>query len=225
MKILLVVASIKDIDEALINFSASLQQDGMFEFLYHTKFLHHEIDIIETGVGVYQTAYKVTKVLTGQKYHLALKLSFANSYKEEIEAGSALSIINEKPGDYGMFQNGEWKDHYDFNLLNREDKPHVRGGFINLTNAFFNVFLPFKKVVGVTVNNYGDKTSYLIRKEKYKADCETGDGLGFVYPCLFEKHAFYQLCFVERNLVTGEENYLSAKNTMNNTLIDLLHKL
>lgn len=225
MKLLLVVASLKDIDEAQKKFSASFQQNGVLKFLHHAKVLQHNVDVLEAGVGVYQTAYKLTKILSLQKYHLALKLSLGNSYKEEFAVGSVLNIINEKPGDYGMFQNGEWKDHYDFNLLKHEDEPHVRGGFINLTNAYFNVFLPFKKAVGVTVNYYGDKNSYLIRKEKYKADCETGDGLGFVYTCLFEKQSFYQLCFIERNLASGEENFSAAKNTMNSTLIDLIQKL
>ena len=88
-----------------------------------------------------------------------------------------------------------------------------------------DVFVPFKKVVGVTVNNYADKNTFLLRKEKYKADCETGDGLGFVYTCLFEKQSFYQLCVIERNLAIGEENFEEAKQVMRATLIDLLSKL
>ena len=56
-----------------------------------------------------------------------------------------------------------------------------------------------------------------MRKEKYNADAETSDGLGFVYPCLFEKQSFYHLCFVEKNLSTGEENFDKAKKVMNET--------
>ncbi len=124
-----------------------------------------------------------------------------------------------------MMAGDQWKDHYDFNLLNRADAPHVRGGFVNLTNAYMNVFAPFKKVVGVTVNHYADKKSFQLRTEKYKADCETGEGLGFVYTCLYEKQSFYQLCVVERNLATGEENFHLAQQTLNETLIELLQKL
>lgn len=225
MKLLLCVSSVNDVKAFLENFSASLLPHTSSKFLHSTKILHHEVDILETGVGVYQTSYKVTKALSQQKYHLALKVSFSNSYKEEIRLSSVLNIVNEKPGDFGMLVNGEWKDHYDFNLMTREDEPHIRGGFINLTNAYMDVFTPFKKVVGVTVNNYADKNTFLIRKEKYKADCETGDGLGFVYPCLFEKQSFYQLCVVERNLATGEENFNLAKEKLNETLIDILQKI
>ncbi len=225
MKLLICVSSLNDLKGFLENFSSSLLPNSSFRFLYSTKILHHEIDILETGVGLYQTTYKLTKVLSHQKYHLALKVSFSNTYKEEIAIGSVLNIVNEKPGDFGMMVNNEWKDHYDFNLLGREDEPHIRGGFINLTNAYMNVFAPFKKVVGVTVNHYADKNTFALRKEKYKADCETGDGLGFVYPCLFEKQSFYQLCVVERNLATGEENFNLAKEKKNQTLIDILQKI
>lgn len=225
MKLLVCVSSLNDIKPFFENFSVSLQPHPQFGFLHSAKILHHEVDILETGVGIYQTSYKLTKALSQQKYHLALKISFGNSYKEEIAMGSVLNIVNEKPGDFGMMVGDEWKDHYDCNLLNREAAPHVRGGFVNLTNVYMNVFAPFKKVVGVTVNHYADKNSSQLRKEKYKADCETGDGLGFVYTCLFEKQSFYQLCVVERNLATGEENFHLAQQKLNETLTELLQKL
>lgn len=225
MKLLLVVSSLKDIAPFLEKQSVELQPHPNLGYLSTTKILHHEVDVLETGVGIFQTTYKLTKAFTQQKYHLALKMSFGNSYNADIPVCTILNIVNEKPGDYGMNVNGEWKDLYDFDLLKRESEPHARGGYVNLTNAYMNVFAPFKKVVGVTVNNYGDKSSYLIRKEKYKADCETGDGLGFVYPCLYEKQLFYHLCIIERNIATGEENYNIAKQVLNNTLTDLIQKL
>jgi hypothetical protein len=225
MKLLLVVASINDVKPFLEHHSIIPVPNETLKFVYSFKALHHDVDLLETGTGVYQTTYKVTKALSAQKYHLALKMGFGNAYKEEIAIGTVLNIVNEKPGDYGMMVNNEWKDHYDLGLINREEAPHTRGGLINLTNAYMNVFLPFKKSVGITVNHYANTTTVQERKDKYKADCETGDGVGFVYPCLFEKQLFYQLCVIERNLVTGEENFNLAKENMKGTLTDLIQKL
>ena len=165
MKLLLCISDLNNISSTLNEFTSTLQQDSDLRFLHSAKILHHEVDIVETGVGIYQTTYKVTKALSKQKYHLALKVSFGNSYIEEIAVGSVLNIVNEKPGDFGMLVEQVWKDHYDLHLVNREEEPHVRGGFINLTNAYMNVFTPYKKVVGVTVNNYADKNSFQSRKE------------------------------------------------------------
>ena len=225
MKLLLVVTSLSDIQPFLEHYTLTPVPHEALKFVYPSKILHHEVDLLVSSVGTYQTAYKVTKALSAQKYHLALKLGFGNTYKEETSVGSVLNIVNEKPGDFGMTVNNEWQDHYDSGLINREDAPHTRSGFINLTNAYMNVFLPFKKSVGITVNHYGNIAAVDLRRAKYKADCETGDGLGFVYPCLFEKQLFYQLCVIERNLVTGQENFNLAKQILNETLIDLIQKL
>ena len=225
MKLLLVVSSLNNIKKFSEHFAISLIQNQSLPFLHSTKILYHEVDVLESGVGVHQTAYKITKVLSQQKYHLALKIAFGNAYKEETQVGAVLNIINEKPGDFGTMAGSEWKDFYDLGLTKPEDLPYVRGGLVNMNNAYMNVFMPFKKVVGVTVNHYADTATYKIRKEKYKADCETGDGAGFVYTCLFEKQSFYQLCVIEKNLATGVQNFELAGEVMNNTLTELIQKL
>lgn len=225
MKLLLCVNSLTDIKPFLEATQVQPAPVAGLNFLHKAKILQHETDILETGAGVFQTTYKLTKTLSRQKYHLALKLSTGNAYKADYAPGSILNIINEKPGDYGMPLNGEWQNLYDLNLLNRETEPHVRGGYINLTNAYMNIFMPYKKAVGITVNNYADKSQLAQRLDKYRTDCETTDGLGFTYTCLYEKQSFYHLCFTERNLVNGEENYPLALEVLNNTLKELVGKL
>lgn len=222
MKLLLCVSSLNDIQPYLTEQNLSPVSDSAFSFLYSAKILHHEVDIIETGVGLYQTVFKLAKVLTRQKYHLAIKLSLGNAYKAGCSVGTVLNVVNEKPGDFGTMEDGIWKDYYDLNLANRGEAPHVRGGYVNLTNAYMNVFLPFKKVVGVTVARYADKARLDLHTDKYKAEVETMDGLGFVYPCLFERQNFYHLCIVERNLADGETDFTKAKEVLNQTLGGLI---
>ncbi|MFN8286567.1 MAG: hypothetical protein U0V74_07440 [Chitinophagales bacterium] len=224
MKLLLAIADLKDIAPTLTHYGV-VPNAGPVAYLSTAQILQHEVTLCETGVGVYQTAYKITKALSQQKYHLALKMSLGNAYKAEYPIGTALNIVNEKPGDYGMLIGNEWKDLYDLELIKREAEPHVRGGLVNLTNAYMNVFMPFKKAVGISVNNYADKEKVQLRQEKYKADCETGDGIGFTYPCLFEKQNFYHLCVVERKLLSGEESATAAREKLNEVLIDLLSKI
>ena len=94
-----------------------------------------------------------------------------------------------------------------------------------MTNAYLNIFLPFRKVLGITVNHFTDDASYAVRREKYNADCETTDGVGFSYVCLYEKQLYYHLCIVERNMETGEQNSSLAGQNLNEVLVDLLRKL
>ncbi|MCW3125729.1 MAG: mqnB [Bacteroidetes bacterium] len=194
-------------------------------FIFSTNYLGHEIDVCETGFGIFQTSYKITKTLTQKKYHLALKASFCNTYKAELNIGDIVNVIKDKPGDIGMNSADGFRDLYDLKLSDPQSFPHFKEAFINMNNSYMNVMMPFKKVVSVTVNQYADVATYEAKREKYKADIETGDGLGFVYACMYERQPFYQLNCVERNLATGLYDYEKAKTSLNDTLLDILQKL
>ena len=223
MKLLLCVTAFKDIEPALAMLAVSPQQVN--EYTSSVKILQHEVDILQTGSTVYETTYKLTKALSRQKYHLALKVSAGSAYKPELPVGSILNIINEKPAGFGTYNHGNWHDVYDLGLADNTTLPHVRGGLVNMTNAYMNVFLPIKKVVGITVTHFANNNEVAMRREKYKADCETTMGAGFAYTCLYEKQTFYHICAVERNLATGEENYNLAVTNMNAALVDILQKI
>lgn len=188
-------------------------------------YLQHDIDVCETGFGVFQTTFKVTKAISQKKYHLALRASFCNAYKAELEVGDIVNVIKDKPGDIGLVGENSLEDLYDQQLLSTESFPHYKGAFINMNNSYMNVMMPFKKVVAVTVNQYGDRTNYEAKKIKYKADVETIDGLGFVYPCMYERQPFYQLNVVEGNLTNGVYDHEKAKQILNETIFDVLQKL
>ena len=231
MKLLLCINRSDDFKEL---FSKISQQSGLSISMPDTSsshyttslhFLGHEIEICELGFGVFQTCYKLTKVLSQKKYHLAIKASFCNAYKPDIQIGEVVSVIKEKPGDIGITAEEGFMDLYDLKLLNAESFPHYKGALINMNNSYMNVMMPYRKVVSVTVNLYADRATYVLKKEKYKADTETGDGLGFVYPCMSERQPFYQLNVVERNLASGDYDFEKAKQKLNETLFDILQKI
>ncbi len=225
MKLLLAVSDLALINDALTHFSLQPAPVPGFDYLHTGKVLQHEVTFCETGHGSFQTGYKITKALSRERYHLALKISTGSAYKPDYAPGFALNIINEKPGDYGTQTEAGFLDLYDQQLLNREAAPHIRGGFVNLTNAYMNVFMPFKKAVGITVNQTANTAALTERSTKYKCDAETTDGLAFVYPCLYEKQSYYHLCFIAHNLVTGQADAALCQTTVNKVLIDLLNKI
>ena len=196
-------------------------------FIFPIHYLQHEIDVCETGYGMFQTTYKITKAISQKRYHLALKASFCNAYKPELKIGEVVNVIKDKPGSptLSMADEGKAADLYDQGLMDMESFPHFKGAFINMNNSYMNVMMPFKKVVSLTVGRYADLNDYQMNCEKYKADIETTDGLGFVYPCMYERQPFYQLNAVERNLATGEDDFEKAKLILNETLLDILQKL
>ena len=193
-------------------------------YLFQTRYMQHEVDICELGYGAFQSGYKLTKALTRQRYHLALSASLCNAYKPDVAIGTIVNVIKDKPGDITYTATAA-HDLYESGLISTESFPHFREAFINMNNSYMNVMLPFKKVVSLTTAHYSDTATLEARREKYKADIETRDGLSFVYACMYERQPFYQLCCVERNLATGENDTAKAQQQLNETLLDILQKL
>jgi futalosine hydrolase len=226
MKLLLCVNRATDLGTLFDRISAAMPapitlpdpQSAQYTSGFH--FLQHEVDVCETGYGLFQSTYKVTKALAQKKYHLALKMGYCNAYKPELQIGDMVNVIKDKPAS-PLFNN---RDIYEAGLMSADSFPHFKEAFINMNNSYMNVLMPYKKVVSVTVADYGETSSYGSRREKYKADVETTDGLGFVYPCMSERQPFYQLCVVE-GLSNGETDHEKARATMNEILLDILQKL
>ncbi len=231
MKLLLCVRRLSDHQPLL---DAMAQQSGQqlspqpdpqsATYIFQTRYMQHEIDICEMGYGAFQSGYKLTKALAKQRYHLALSASLCHAYKPDIAVGTIVNVIKDKPGDL-THTGSDTADLYESGLLSTDSFPHYREAFINMNNSYMNVMLPFKKVVSLTTAHYGDTATLDARREKYKADIETRDGLSFVYACMYERQPFYQLCCVERNLATGETDTTKALTTLNETLLDILQKL
>ncbi|MBP7390380.1 MAG: hypothetical protein KA841_08240 [Chitinophagales bacterium] len=225
MKLLICVSQIDDIKSTLSHFSIKPNTLEGFPGIHTCTILQHEVDILVTCANTVTTTYTLTKLLTKKKYHLALHLSKGTAYKADYIPGYVLNIVNEKPGDCGTINDGNWIDLYDSGQMNRTDPPHTRGGFINLNNAYMNIFAPYKKVVGITVNYFRDKENWNLRQEKYNADCETQNGLAFSYTCLSEKQSYYHLTFIDHNMVSGITNKELAIGSMNEQLKGILQKL
>lgn len=189
-------------------------------------FKHLKIDILETGNTPFETGYLMGKKLTTKKYHLVLISGLAGSINPEIEVGEIVNIINDKPAFIGMHDKETFKSIYQLKWLNPFESPHERGFFINKTSAYFNVFLPFRKVPAITTNILkGDFSLLELKQEKYKMDVETMNGLAYHYACLSEKANFYQIRAISYNLATENENENLALENLNNTLLDILNKL
>lgn len=225
MKLLLALPEQRFAESLLDHFNVVPESSSSSAYAAKLNVLHHEVTVLYTGHTLQETAYRTTKVLQGNKFHLALLANTGTAYRPDLEIGQILNVVNEKPVEQGESINGEWNDFYALQKVNAEQEPHVRGGFINLTNAYMNVFLPYKKVVGVTVNHVANKAMLELRRNMYKVDCETTNALGFTYACLAEKQLHYHLCVVERNLATDFSSSEAAVLRLSQELITIVAKL
>jgi hypothetical protein len=191
-----------------------------FHFLFSTKFMQHDLDVCYTGNTPFEVNFKVAKAIQN-KYHLALDVRYCLGLKPEMQPGTIVKVIKEKPfilNEYGV-------ELYDSSRLNQEDYPHFKNAFINMNNSYMNIFLDFEKVVSVSANMKVDDNLVRQLATELKADTLTYTGIDFVYPCMFERQPFYQIYGVSRNLAIGAEDIDLSKNVLNETLIDILQKI
>ncbi len=186
------------------------------QYLYSTRFLQHDVDVAFIGESLFEVNYKVTKAIQ-QKYHLALKVGFCDSLKADLAVGTVVNVIKEKP----LLLNADGNDVYESGMLNANDYPHFKGALVNMNNSYMNVFLDLKKVVSGTLTSIPSNEL----QSKYALDTITSNGVGFVYPCMFERQPFYQVNVVKRNLASGVADEEIARKVINEILIDILQKI
>ncbi|MBX2909634.1 MAG: hypothetical protein KF706_08365 [Chitinophagales bacterium] len=222
MKILLVCNN-RNLIEETINY---YQEKGKKINENSILFRLHNIEILETGAGGFRVSQRITETITKDRFNLTLKLSESYGLRENIEVGEVLNVIRDFPATDGELLENDFTDLYDQQLFNIEEPPHQLGGLVNKTNSYMNIFLPYKKVFGITAS-ISSKNEMLrkIRINKYKPHIETADGLYFSYPCLLKRISFYHLAAVTENLVTGKKNAPLATTELNTQLIDIIQKL
>lgn len=223
MKILVVAEN----DLLLKDSFEKIESVGVQNNRFHQyKFNHIEIDFLICGHTLFETGYFLGKKLAQNRYHLALSMSLCHSLNSEIEPGSIVNIINDKPAYFGEENDAEFKSIYALKQLNPFETPHQRGAFINMTNAYFNVFLPFRKVPAITTTLLkGNKDTLEKKLAQFPLDVETSNGLAIHYACLSERVNFYRISSVSHNLATLKEDTEKATANLNETFIDILNKL
>jgi nucleoside phosphorylase len=188
--------------------------------------LEMEIELVITGNTMLDVAFQLGRILQCKKFHLVLQLGFCSAYDETLQLGDLVNVINDKPGDVGLLSDESLQDAYNSAMYNINDVPHVKGGFINFTNAYFNAFLPIRKVAAITVNTLNiDCLSIAFRQKQYNVHIETANGLGCTYACLYQKQPFYQLRAVSRVLYQALDDENKAIESLTIQTIELLQKI
>lgn len=204
-------------------YRAALAGDGLFS-TYKNESMH--IDSVLTGANVYDTQFRITQLLLTKKYHLVLQVGYCIAIDPKLPAGTVVNIINDKPF-YFECLNGQVKTGYDAGWFNASHPPHQRGGFINMTNAYFNVMVDIEKVVATTafIGKYPIDTTMKQFMSNAGVQVRSLNGLGSAYPCLALKQPFYQIRAVQLNEHTGEENAEKATAHLKRVLDFILDKI
>lgn len=183
-----------------------------------------DIDVLIGGQTHYELCFHVTRILSIKRYHLALFIGQAVSHEATIPMGACVNVINDKPIEIGYETDNKFTDAYSAGWLQIDMYPHQMGAYVNKTNSYFNAFLDFKKVASATCTrlNYSNTEIHNAIKQGDKCHIHSHNGIGFVYPCLYVKQAFYQLRIIVNEFGTPHYDIEKAYSVAYPTLIKLL---
>lgn len=219
MKILIAFSHRSEIEQCLTNW-------GVEEDLQPIQIRNLEIHFIETGYTLFETSFHMAKALCKKHYQLVVFAGLANSLNRFMKVGTPINVINEVLYQYGQKSDEEFHDAYQLTWLNKNDFPHKRGGFINLTNAYFNIFLPFMKSAAITCTQLGGNTEELeLKQSHYPMHIETSNGLGFHYAALRSGFPFYQIRVIAHNYIDQENDKEKAIQELNESLTNIIDLL
>lgn len=220
MKILLVAATPFELAPVQHYLEANFTQKSAFHFQREEL----DVKILITGVGQLLTAYALGKVLTKEKFHLAINAGVAGAFNRTLQLGDVVHVVTEQLGDLGVEEaDGRFTTMHELNLINPNAFPFQHARLPNPRARDYS-FLP--TVHGLTVNTvHGFSSSIAAAQQRFEADVESMEGAAFFYVCLLENVPFLEIRSISNYVEPrNRENWnlpLAIEN-LNTVLIELL---
>lgn len=179
------------------------------------------IDVLITGVGIFNTAYILAKHLSLNRPKFILNAGIAGSFDYEIQLGEVVNVTTETFGDLGAENDKEFLSLDELNLGSSKVIPAIR--------PQLNGIAELRKVSAITVNKtHGNERSIETVRNKFGADIESMEGAAVEAICTNENIACLQLRSISNYIEKRDKNKwqipLAVKN-LNDFIISLIHEL
>jgi futalosine hydrolase len=226
-KVLVVAATSFEIQPFLNYLTAEMRQKQS------VVFRNYEFDVLITGVGMVNTALKLTKRLMQNKYDFALNAGVAGSFigtkaskNPPILRGTVVEVVSETYGDLGVEEaDGRFTDMFELGLIKPDEIPFKKSKLLN-PNPLSQKALP--KTSGLTIQKvHGFEPNIEAISKKYDCQIETMEGAAFFQTCLTENVAFAQIRAVSNFVeARNRDNWKmeEAIQNLNEVLVELFEK-
>lgn len=167
-----------------------------FELQPTIDFIRNEkisgVKILISGVGMTATTFSLAKSIYSQRPDFILQAGVGGCLNEKLPLSKIVLVENENIGDVGVEENGNFKNLFDLNLLQRNSFPWNNGKLSNNIDVLKTTGLTI--VDGVTVNEISTNKSRIdYYKTRLNASVESMEGAALHYVALQEKIPFLQM--------------------------------
>ena len=190
MKILLVAATIEEVQPLVSALSSHTCREGLGIFNYK----ENEIHVLVTSVGVMQTGYYLGKAFAESEYPQALQIGIAGSFDRKIALGEVVLVSKEKIGDLGAEDGDVLLSVEEMQLRQPDQFPYKNGWLENDLLIASHALKDLKKVSSATVNKVlGNQSSIDLIQKKYSPDIINMEGAAFFYACMMNRIPFLEM--------------------------------
>lgn len=179
-------------------------------------------EVLITGIGCMITSHAVTRHILQSKTELLIQAGIAGSFSGSFPPGSVVLVAEERMGDLGVEENGEFRDVFDMEFLNPAQHPFSDGALRNNGISRWS-YLNLPLVKGLTVNEITTDPGRIAQlKNKYSCETESMEGAAFHYVCLREDIPFLQLRSISNFVGERDKNNWQLRHSVEELNVKLL---
>ena len=154
----------------------------------------HDIDVLITGVGMVATATWCSRVLSAERFDVALNLGVCGSFRPEIFPGAVVHVVSDRLTELGAEDGDAFLTIQEMKLLGDDEFPFTGGRLVNASPPVLGVLTSMRAVSGITVNTvHGNDDSIARVTKRFSPDVESMEGAAFMYACLIQGVPFAQV--------------------------------
>lgn len=161
---------------------------------YRDQGIGHDIDVLISGVGMIATSAWCSRVLSTERFDVALNLGVCGSFRPEIFPGSVVHVVSDCVPELGAEDGDRFLTIQEMKLLADDEFPFTEGRLVNASPPVLGPLASMRPVNGVTVNTvHGNDESIARITERFAPDVESMEGAAFMYACLVQGVPFAQV--------------------------------
>ena len=154
----------------------------------------HDIDILIAGVGMVATATWCSRVLSAERFDVALDFGVCGSFRPEIFPGSVVHVVSDRLVELGAEDGDAFLTIQEMKLLGDDEFPFTGGRLVNAAPPVLGPLSGMRAVNGITVNTvHGNDDSIARVTKRFSPEVETMEGAAFMYACLIQGVPFAQV--------------------------------
>ncbi|MFP5041220.1 futalosine hydrolase [Parasediminibacterium sp. JCM 36343] len=178
-----------------------------------------------TGVGMLATAVSLTKLALQHQPTLVIQVGIAGAFDSSLPLGKVVAVSEEILGDFGVEENGAWKDLFAMGFVQRDVAPFTNARLVNSFLQDVNI-LHLPEVAAITANEITTRPKRIAQlQELYIPSIESMEGAALHYVCNDIGIPYIQLRGISNYIGERDKSkwkIQEAITNLNQTLLDFV---